>query len=275
MKNYSAFLSIALLFTALVTLPGCALLDWFRGQGSNSVGTGTAVITFDGKPMLTSDQFDKKLEMIYQARQGLDRLIAQMPPEQQLEVYEQLAEGLVAEQLILDYVKRQKLDQNPEYKDVAAQAHRQLDVDLAVRGFQMEMAREMQELSGKITDEEAQKFYDDNKERLFKRAPFLLNGEEGKAKGAADKTKAAGEKKKSVFAKFEDVRDLVKQVMMQERMPAIYAEKMAALKQQRNVVINKDYFKKYITLKEEANPLMAEQTSVAPQAEATSSVKAA
>lgn len=263
MKMQSKFFSVALLAAALVVLPGC---EW-GGKSCSScttmdAGKGETVITLAGKPLIKSEGFEKKLAMIYQARQGIEGFIANMPEEEQLKVYEQIANGLVAEQLILDYVKKNKLDQAADYRELADQAHRQLEVDLALRAFQNALVKEVQD---KITDEEAKSFYEAHHATMpiFQQAPFLMNAEEVKAK--AGKAAAKGQ-----YAPFEMVRDLVKQVMVNDRVPALSEEKMELLKKDNAVTINSEFLKKFV-VKKEASAVPA---VVAPAA-APKAVKAA
>ena len=239
MKITSYFLSAALLVSALVTFPGCTLIDWIKNKTCSSCN-GPAVITVDGKTMLTCDQFSEKLNMIYQSRQGIQELIAQMPEDKQLEVLTQIADGLVIEHLIVDDVKERGLLD----KATIEQARKQIEVDIAMRAFQEAMNREMQTMMGTIDDAQAQEFYEKNRSAMpiFQQPPFLLNAAQVKA--AKDGKKVKGE-----YAAFEAVRDLVKQVMLQDKMPAIFNEKMLALKQKHQVVINNECFKQFVVSK--------------------------
>jgi hypothetical protein len=268
MKIKSQFLSVALLVASLAVLPGC---DSFKSCSSCSThtnaGSGEVVITLGGSPLIKSENFEKKLAMIYQARQGIEAFIANMPEEEQLKVYEQIANGLVAEQLILDYVKKNKLDQAADYRELADQAHRQLEVDLALRAFQNALVKEVQD---KITDEEAAKFYADHREKMpiFQQAPFLINAEEMKAKGAKAGTKAQ-------YAPFEMVRELVKQVIVNDRVPALSEEKMDLLKKDNAVTINTEYLKKFVVKKEAAADQAVATPAEAPVPAKPKAVKAA
>lgn len=243
MKNAS-FFHIALLVSTLAVLPGCSVIDWMKSKVSCSDcgGHGEAAITLNGKSMLSCEQFGEKLNTIYQSRQGIQEIIAQMPEDKQLEVFDQIAEGLVAERLIADDVKERNLVD----KAMAEQAHKQLDTDLAVRAFQEDLTTEIQSMMSKIEDAEAGSFYTSNREKMpvFQQPPFLLNAAQVKA-SAENKDKTA-KKVAASYAEFDKVRDLVKQVMMQDRMPAIYTEKMNALKQKHNVEVNKECFKKFV-----------------------------
>ena len=72
----------------------------------------------------------------------------------------------------------------------------------------------------------------------------MLNAAQVKA-SAESKDKMA-KKVQPEYASFDKVTDLVKQVMMQDRMPAVYTEKMNALKLKHKVEVNKECFKKFV-----------------------------
>jgi hypothetical protein len=266
MKIQNSFFPLALLVAALAALPGCSLIDWVKTKTcSDCAGHGEAVIKVNGRALLDCDQFAEKLDTIYQSRQGIQEIIAQMPEDKQLEVFDQIAEGLVAERLIADDVK----ERNLVNKAMAEQAHKQLDVDLAIRAFQEDLTAEIQGLMNKIEDAEAISFYESNRSKMpvFQQPPFLVNSAQVKASAdSKDKTKKVAPQ----YAEFDKVRELVKQVMMQDRMPAIYTEKMNALKAKHKVEVNKECFKKFVVSNNSAgmtdiSELAVEETVSAPQ----------
>lgn len=336
MKVTSSFLSVTLLCSALVVLPGCGALDWLKSKMScKSCVAGTVkptepVILFGGKPVVTVEEFKNKLQAIYAARPGIESIIAQMPEEEQLKIYKQLADGIVAEQLILEYVKRKGLEKTPEFKDAVEQGQKQLYCDISVRAFQTQMAKEMQEMVAKIDDAQATEFYTANREKMaiFQQAPFTVKQghiiaqvsqgfkTEAEAKKAMsnpaavfetfDTSATSGKKQISdyrlrsaitamkanaevvkgaekffavkikekvtpEFAKFDDVKDMVKQAMVQDKMPGIYNEKMEDLKKDCKVSINEEFLKSFV-LKKEQPAAQPEQAAPAPKAPA---VKAA
>jgi len=269
MKKNASFFHIALLVSAIAVLPGCSVIDWVKSKTCTGCASHShsneAVITLNGKAMLSCDEFSEKLNTIYQSRQGIQEIIAQMPEDKQLEVFDQIAEGLVAERLIADDVK----DRNLVDRAMAEQAHKQLDTDLAIRAFQESLTAEIQGMMNQIDDAEAIAFYEANRSKMpvFQQPPFLLNAAQVKA-SAESKDKTA-KKVAPQYAEFDKIRDFVKQVMMQDRMPAIYTEKMNALKQKHNVVVNKDCFKKFIvsnstTANEDMAEVVAEEAAAAP-----------
>ena len=336
MKVTSSFLSVTLLCSALAMLPGCSALDWLKSKMScKSCAAGTVkpnepVITFGGKPVVSVEEFKNKLQAIYAARPGIESIIAQMPEEEQLKIYKQLADGIVAEQLILEYVKRKGLEKTPEFKEAVEQGQKQLYCDISVRAFQTQMAKEMQEMIAKIDDKQAEDYYNANLEKsaIFQQAPFTVKQgrvvaqvsqgfkTEAEAKKTlsnpaaafetmdssatsgkkqmsdyrlrsavmgmktnaevvkgADKFFAVKIKEKTTpeFAKFADVKDMVKQAMVQEKMPSMYNEKMEDLKKDCKVSVNEEFLKSFVVKKEQA--AQPEQTP-APAA-AAPAVKAA
>jgi len=341
-----SFFSLVLLMSALIVLPGCGALDWLKDKMScTSAGCshdagkhgGEAVISFDDKPAMTAEQFDKRVEMIYQSKPGLKEYISQMPEEKQIEIFEQMADGLGAELLIVDYVEKNKIGKGKDQDELAKEAHRQLDCELAIRNFQEYLTKEIQEVMNKISDEEASKYYQDNREKLpiFQQAPFVTKPAAVKAKGfvattkgeadklasqiksaisfdkvAADAKKTASvtnydaakvedaalkaglnaiksvgvaevikdskgryivvvatAKEAPAFADFAAVKDVVKQVMVQETHPNFYLERINALKKECKVNVNKDALKKYVTHRE-APAAAQEANAAAPATEA-------
>ena len=255
MKNNASFFHVTLLLATLTVLPGCSLVDWMKSKTcSDCGGSGEAAITLNGSTLLSCDQFSEKLNTIYQSRQGIQEIIAQMPEDKQLEVFDQIAEGLIAERLIADDVK----DRNLVDKKMAEQAHKQLDTDLAIRAFQESLTGEIQGMMSQIEDAKAEEFYVSNRAKMpvFQQPPFLLNAAQVKA--SADSKDKTAKKVQPDYAAFDKVRDLVKQVMMQDRMPAIYTEKMNALKEKHHVVVNKDCFKKFVISNASAAQTMTE-----------------
>ncbi len=331
MKVTSSFLSITLLCSALAMLPGCGVVDWFKSKmsckscASGAVKPNEPVITFSGKSVVTAEEFKNKLQAIYAARPGIESIIAQMSDEEQLKIYKQLADGIVAEQLILEYVKRQGLEKAPEYKEAVEQGQKQVVCDVSVRAFQTQMAKEMQEMVAKIDEKQASEFYAANRDKMaiFQQQPFTVKpgrtivmasvgfktvADANKAmanpaalksldvsspegyklraavaamKGSAEVVKAADkfyavkikEKLAPEFAKFDDVKDMVKQAMVQEKMPAIYNEKMENLKKECKVSVNEEFLKSFVIKKEQ--PAAQQEQMPAPEAPKAPAVKAA
>lgn len=73
------------LLTAVVVLPGCSLTDWFSKKSSGeatqtAAGSGEALVTYHGKTLITTDQFNEKLVQLLKANPYMRQM--NMTPEQ-------------------------------------------------------------------------------------------------------------------------------------------------------------------------------------------------
>jgi len=224
-------------------LPGCGRGgDESPGKSQRSAGTGEAVIMFGSKTVLTSDEFRKKLKMLQEAQPGLENIISSMPEGEQLKVYERFAEGCVAEQLISEYVKNKGLDATQEYRDMAQQAHETLDTNLRIQAFQNDLTKQIDGVVDRLSDEEVRAYYMEHRDKdpIFKREPFIKRRPGGKPEAV----------EKPEFAPFEEVRDMVRQVIKQERLNALYNETMEILKKQYGVKVENVCLQQFVVKKE-------------------------
>jgi hypothetical protein len=232
-NNFGAakFLNVALLVSTLLCLPAC---DWFKGASDcstcDSHTAKEAVVSFGSKVVVTGADFDEKLSMLFKLKPGVDAMIAQMPADQQAHIYEQIAEGIVAEKMIQQYVSDQGLDRTVEFKQNLKQAREAIENQLVLQAFQNALLAEIEK---EMTEDATLKYYNENCTKLpiFKQAPFLVNAAGTKvevvifdaeqaahdfaAKAKADFAKAAHDAKKSishhvVHDKSVDVDDAVR-----------------------------------------------------------------
>jgi len=150
----------------LTTIPGCF-------TSSEKKSAGETVVSIDGKPVITAEEFDQSIEMLAQAQPAFAQVLPFMSPEQQEPIYMQIAETLAAERVMHESVKRSGADKTKEYQENARRIHESVDRDLAVRTFQNELAKEIV-----ISDDEAREFYDaqKNTNQMLKRPPFVTQG---------------------------------------------------------------------------------------------------
>ena len=125
------------------------------------------VVKFGDKVVLTGADFEQNVDLLMQSQAGIKDIIACMSPEQRDQVFENILEGLVNERLISAYIINQGLDKTREYKEQACRAHEAVDRDLAIRAFEREVVKNIA-----FTDEEANNWYEKNRERLLSQ-PFL------------------------------------------------------------------------------------------------------
>jgi hypothetical protein len=193
------FLSLALLIPGLMILPAC---DWFGGSAqevapAKEYKTGAAVpatiskeviATIDGKGIPASD-LQRALDAAKKQQPMIEQMIPFLPEDQQRMLYTQLLEQLVNRILVRDYVAEKGWDKTQEYKDNVAQAHEDLDYDLASLEFQNRLLKEAQ-----VADAEAQRYYKANSStnRFFQQQPFMqeMGGVKALSVKAKDKAQA-------------------------------------------------------------------------------------
>jgi peptidyl-prolyl cis-trans isomerase C len=222
----SKFLSRALLISALALLPACKPGEFFGSKEHADCGCGHAhdeqlklegvnpailketVVSFEGKPVVTGEDYERNFQQILQAQPALKDMLPYIPEEQQDQMFGQMAESMALEKLMLRWVKDSKLDQDAEYRRNARRVHEAVDRDLALRAFENELLKEIV-----ITDDEAKKFYDENKatDAALQRPPFALAQGGVKAQGV-EFSNEKDAKEFAIRAKVGDFAKLVKDV---------------------------------------------------------------
>jgi hypothetical protein len=354
----SRYLSKALLVSSIALLPACSITDWFSkhtpctdcdGKHTSTIGAPVqaalpvqteldreVLVSFDNKPAVTAADYEKNIQLLSNVQPAFKDMLPFMPADQQDQIFEQIAENLATERIIQEWVKRGGIDKTPEYQENARQVYEAVNRDLAMRAFEQDIIRHIT-----ITDEDAQKYYEENKDKLpiFKRAPFVASlggvraqtvtaANEKEANDIADKARksslaaAAKEAKKTVDdlglvttqstslepdvkvkvlaikkfpdvivvksgknqwkvieatarqepqqAPYDEVKDQVKQILLRDKFTDAYNKKMAELKSEFKVSVNKDYLKKR---KRPTPPELPTQTAPAGEAQAPETVK--
>jgi hypothetical protein len=273
MKRCS-FFSIALL--ALGLFSGC---DWLGKKSSGStaasssasvspsVGKGEVVISFNGKPMVSEEDFQQYFNLLAREQQGLKEVLPMLPREQQEQLYQNLADSMALERLVVEWAKTSGLNDSPDFKAEAQKAHEMLDKQLALQAFQNSLFKEIN-----ITDDEARKFYEENKktDMLFKRPPFVTTpagvkaqtivvATEKDAKDLAQKAKAADF---NVVAKTanKSVTDLGIVNLQTPNVDAAVKSKLMSIKQFPSVEVIKGGDGKYYVVK----AVSAQEATYAP-----------
>lgn len=153
MKNFSSKLSCVLLLSSLVFLPSC---NWKEKLGleksdetSAAAGDGQVIATMNGKPLMTAPEFEKQYKQFIE-KHPYGAMFVQMPG-----IERKIAEGLVGQKVMTHWVKENKIDQTPEYKEYLDQLVQMLNA----RFFQMKHPVTVAEADIKA-------FYDKNKETM-------------------------------------------------------------------------------------------------------------
>lgn len=154
MKNYSDKISVALLMSALVLLPGC---DWFKSKlgldktsATSATNDGSAVLaTINGKPLLTAKEFETQFKNFIE-KHPYGAMLAQMEG-----VERKMFDGIVSQKLMSVWVKENGIDKTDEYKE----SLEQLVQFLNARFFQMKHPVT-------TSESDARDFYNKNKENM-------------------------------------------------------------------------------------------------------------
>ncbi len=193
-----AVFSLSLLLSILV-LPGCALLDWFQRFGAPAaptekpeqkpVDTSEVLLTMDttvdgkiktGVSVITQQSFEEYKAQLEQDQPGLSNMLSMMPQfERQL--FDDYKNGLI----LREWVKREKINLRPDYKKAHEKYLEMIERLLAAQFFEQDVAATI-----KITDEQAEKYYKENKttDPAFQRPPFRKTAGGVSALGVSFKT---------------------------------------------------------------------------------------
>ena len=163
---------------ALSLLPGCA---WFGSSEkasqdmidkekntstlSDEMLMGEVIATMNGKPIVTSSVLEMEKENIFKSNPQIRAAIAFMDPKV---LDRNLTDGLVGQAAVDQYVKEEGLNQSAEYKAELKDAQKAIERMLNAKYFS-------QKFNVTVSDAEAQKFYDANKDSI----PGLLVSQGG------------------------------------------------------------------------------------------------
>ncbi len=201
-KNNKQMLA-ACVVSALVLLPSCAVLDYFKGKQSDegaassvevqemvAVLPGEVVVTMNGNPAITSGTLEAEKENIFKSNPQVKAALAFMNPK---DLDRNLTDGLVSQMVVDEEVRARGLDQSSEYKSELADAYKAIKRMLNAKYFG-------QTFKVAVSDAEALKFYEANKDTipglLISQGGVVASGiqfeDEDAAKDFASRVKAAG-----------------------------------------------------------------------------------
>lgn len=189
------------LILSLIVLPGCALVDWFKGKSNGAEQTSSAVeitpqagdavlVTMDGKPVITESMLQEKFNQVLEDNPQLKAILPLMPTAKQ-----DLLNAMVSEAIINKYAAEKGIENNPQYQKELACMIESVKSMLKSKYFAVDHPVN-------VTEAEVKKFYEENKAAM----PDLLLSHGGvKAVGISfDKeadAKAFAEKAKAGFSK--------------------------------------------------------------------------
>lgn len=188
------------LLTSLIVLPGCALVDWFKGKNGGEQSSSAAeatpkagdavLVTMDGKPVITESMLQEKFNQVLEDNPQLKAILPLMPNAKQ-----DLLNAMVSEAIINKYAAQKGIENNPQYQKELACMIESVKSMLKSKYFAVDHPVT-------VSDAEVKKFYEENKAAM----PDLLLSHGGvKAVGIvfdneAD-AKAFAEKAKAGFSK--------------------------------------------------------------------------
>ncbi len=169
------FLNPLLLCAAVVLLPGCGGGAKHSCSSCPSVSStqskGEALVTLSGKPVLSVEEFEKKLDLIKRQQPEFEQMMVAMPAEQQAQFLMQIAENLAQQRVRCEHVERSGVTQKAEYQEELALIQEAVKAEMLDRHFQQELLKDI-----KITDEEARKYFMQQRDSspMLKRPPFVV-----------------------------------------------------------------------------------------------------
>lgn len=159
-----------------------------KASETAKTGVGEILLYIGDKAAVTANEFEEYMESVMEAQPQFKQLMAFMP-DAEYELFNQMKGELA----IQSWVESNKIDQRADYKKEREGALKLLDRQLAQKYFQ-------QEYPVKVTESDARKFYDENKDkyRELMVSPGGVNAEavffekEDLANAFATKVKEAG-----------------------------------------------------------------------------------
>ncbi len=162
--NKKTLFHLSLLMSGLVLLPGC-----FQNEGTakeqkaacpidRKIPAGdssmiVATIGPDKRPLLTANMLDGEIETIIESNPQFATMFVMQPQYEK-----EIAKGIVQQDVIREYVMREKLDQTPEYQAEYQKGLKQARQVADGKVF-------MEKHSAAITDKDVKDFYDEEKDK--------------------------------------------------------------------------------------------------------------
>lgn len=251
------------LLSSLFFLPGCT--NWFSSekketemtQPEESQKTGAVLLSVNGKPAIYEGEFEATYKDLLDSKPEFQQYLAMMPAYG-VELRKNLFEQMALQKLASHWVKTNKIDQNEQFKKDLEKQLENIKEMMAIRALQLDIVDNI-----KISDAEANKYYEENKEKLgiFRQAPFL--SEEGSTKasyvefGNEKSANEFAEKAKKQISNFdqlakENKKTVIDLGFVNMQTPSVDASirvQLANLKEVPSVFVSKISDKKYYVVK--------------------------
>lgn len=149
---------------ALMFLSSCT---WFSSDkkegGAAKVMESNVLLTIEGNPAVTTDEFEKYYMQILEQQPQLKTFAAYMP-DLKLNVFS----TLISQKILEHWAQKEKIDQRDDYKADRNAMLENVDRGLAIKYFQ-------QDHPIKVADSEVKKYYEDNKDTIYAMSPAGVN----------------------------------------------------------------------------------------------------
>ncbi len=198
------YFHITLLLAPLLLLSGCLSTDQKKedivvsgemDSAARNVDDGSPVLMrINGRPVLTVKSIDADFERLVEENPQFKQVLPFMPDAKM-----NFFKGMVSQQIIDEYIRRNGIDTSPEYQREFAKTVDQVKHMMNMNYFSERHPAE-------VSETEVRKFYDENKDKI----PDLIQSQGGvKAEGVSfnneDDAKAFLAKVKEASASFEKV----------------------------------------------------------------------
>lgn len=156
-SNKQRVLPVVFTVFGLLSLAGCAWWPFGKKsadtQSTSSSLPSDVLLTIDGKPVLTVQEYEQQLEMARKANPQIDMLLQMMPNAEKDFVFR----GMSTVQLVKAWAHKQGIDQSKEFQDQRKQLHDAMDSQLYMKHF--DDAHPVD-----VSDSDLQKFYEEKKD---------------------------------------------------------------------------------------------------------------
>lgn len=143
------------LVSGLMLLAGC---NWFKkseSKSETSAASGDVLMTIDGKPALTVQEYEEQLDMARKANPQIEMFLQMMPNAEREFVFR----GMATARLMKAWAHKQGIDQTEEFKKQQQHLHEAMDLQLYMKHFD-----EAHPIA--VTDSDVQNYYEEKKDTI-------------------------------------------------------------------------------------------------------------
>ena len=154
-------------FATLSFLPGCALLDMFKGNSENvatesraadgqAALTGEVLVSIKGKPVITTDTLAVEKEKFFKSNPQFADALRHMNPK---EFERNLLEGLIGQCVADEDIISNKIHESERYKTELKEIQKTMERMLNAKFFN-------EKVTVSVSDAEVKAFYDQHKDKM-------------------------------------------------------------------------------------------------------------